>query len=158
MDDMGASRHREVFVLFRLLQEAFLTDFEVAQDYVVSVALQEDDSRVHDVLARRAPVDELSRVVRQHRFEGAEQRHDGDGALVVFADGGDVEKLGLRVLVDRVGLLLRDDAELALRFRKRRLGIEPLLGPALVAPNLSHFVRAEHAPVNLAVNGCRWHD
>ena len=69
---------------------------------------------VDNVLARGAPVNEFTGMIRKNRLESAEQRHDRDRGLVEFADRRDVKELSLREFIDHVSLILRDNAELTL--------------------------------------------
>ena len=91
-------------------------------------------------------------MLRQDFLEGIEERHDRDGALVALADRRDVDEVGLRILHDDVGLLLRDDAELALRLCQSRFRIQPFLHPGLLREDLIHFLRTKQETVDLAVD------
>ena len=124
----------------------------VAQDHLISVAFEQHQTRVHDILARRTPVYEFARVIRKHFLEGLQKRDNRNGALVELADRGQIKQIGIGVLVNNVGLFLRNHAEFALRFGQSRLGVKPFLCPGLVAENFTHFVRAEQKAVNDAVN------
>ena len=83
----------------------------VAQDHLISVAFEQHQTRVHDILARRTPVYELARVIRKHFLEGLQKRDNRNGALVELADRGQIKQIGIGVLVNNVGLFLRNHAE-----------------------------------------------
>ena len=158
MHDVRAAGHDGVAVLFGEVQAVFTAKFHVAKDHFVGVALQKDETRVDDVLARGAPVDEFAGVLGEHGLEGLEERNDRDGRLVEFADRRNVEEIGVGVLDDDVGLFLRNDPEFGLRGGEGRFGVEPLLRPGAVAEDFAHFVGAEEEAVDLAVDGGGGHE
>ena len=138
--DVGAARHDGVAVLLGEIEAVVAAEFHVAQDHLVGVALQKDETRVDDVLARGAPVDEFAGVLGEH------------------GDRRNVEEIGVGVLDDDVGLFLRNDPEFGLRGGEGRFGVEPLLRPGAVAEDFAHFVGAEEEAVDLAVDGGGGHE
>ena len=157
VDNVRTAGHRGGAILLRESETGLQAGLHVAENDLVGVAFKEDHAGVDNVLARGAPVNEFTGMIRKNRLESAEQRHDRDRGLVEFADRRDVKELSLRVLIDHVSLILRNNAELTLSLSKSGFRVEPLLGPGLVAPNLAHFVRAEHRTVDLAINCGRRH-
>ena len=88
----------------------------------------------------------------QYGLEGFEQGHDGDGALVEFADGGDVYELGLGLVQDLVGRGLGNNAQFRLGLGQGRFGIEPFLHQIHVAEDVPHVLGAEQVAEDQAVD------
>ena len=152
MHDVRTAGLSGIAILLGQRQAVLKALLHVAQDHLISVAFEQHQTRVYDVLARRTPVYEFARVIRKHLLESLQKRDNRDGALVELADRGQIKQIGIGVLVNNVGLFLRNHAEFALRLGQSRLGVKPFLCPGLVTENFAHFVRAEQKAVNDAVN------
>ena len=158
MHDVGAPRHRGVAVLLREIEAVLEAKLHVAQDDLVSVALQKNDAGIDDILARGTPVNEFTGAIRKNRLKGLQKGNDRNGGLVELADRRDVKEFGLGVFIDEIGLFLRNDAEFGLCFGQSGLVVEPLLSSGTIRERFTHFVRGKHATVNLAVDGGRGHN
>ena len=156
--DVGAPRHRGVAVLLCEIEAVLHAELHVAQDDLVSVALQKNDAGIDDILARGTPVNEFTGAIRKNRLKGLQKGNDRNGGLVELADRRDVKEFGLGVFIDEIGLFLRNDAEFGLCFGQSGFGVEPLLSPGTIRERFTHFVRGKHATVNLAVDGGRGHN
>ena len=152
MDDMRAAGFRRITVFLDELEDGLEACLSIAQDDIIGIALQENHARVDNVLARSTPVHVLAGMLRQDFLEGIEERHNRDGALVALTDGRNVDEVGLRILHDDIGLLLRDDAELTLSLCQSCFRIQPFLHPGLLREDFIHFLRTEQETVNLAVD------
>ena len=157
MDNVRTAGHRGGAILLRESETGLQAGLHVAEDDLIGVAFEKDHAGVDNVLARGAPVNEFTGMIGKDRLESAEQRHDRDRGLIEFADRRDIKEFSLCVFIDHVSLILRDNAELTLSLGKSGFRVEPLLGPGLIAPNLAHFVRAEHRTMDLAINCGRRH-
>ena len=114
VDNVRTASHRGGAVLLRESETGLQASLHVTEDDLVGVALQQYHPGIDNVLARGAPVNEFTGVIRQNRLESAEQRHDRDRGLIEFADRRNIKELSLREFIDHVSLILRDNAELTL--------------------------------------------
>ena len=97
-----------------------------AQEDAVRLAQHQEVAGLRDVLRRRAPMHPAAMRLADDARQFPDQRHDRvAGAGKPLVDARAVEQVEPRRGGDRLGRLVRDDAELGLRLGQRDLDIEP---------------------------------
>ena len=151
MDDVRPSCFRRIPVLLHERKDRGKTGLRIAQDDGARFPLHEDEARVIDILARRAPVDVLASIARKALLERIEKRHDRDRASEALRQSIHVDFLSACVADDYIRRFPGNHAQLSLRPCQRRFRVEPLLHPVLLTPHRSHFIRSEKKSQHPAV-------
>ena len=113
-----------------------------AQEDAVRLAQHQQVAGLRDVLRRRAPMHPAAMRLADDARQFPDQRHDRvAGAGEALVDALAVEQVEPRRGGDRLGRLVRDDAELGLRLGQRGLDIEPGL------PAVFHAVEGADAGI-----------
>src|SRR5450759_3531668 len=117
-----------------------------------------DGGGVGDVLGGGAPVAPFAEPALAQLDELLDHReHRVADALGRLLELGHVDVLGVAVAHDLGGGVFRDDAELALRARQRRLEIEIFLHPVLVREHVPHRGRGENIAEHRGIEDRRGH-
>src|SRR5206468_4403270 len=123
-----ASRKQIVLGPLRQVGERGQELAELAQEDLVGAANLEKEAGLRDVLSRGAPVHVPTGVALARAVQRPDERDDGMAGLRQSrAHGVEVQVFQVRLVDDLAGSVFRDDAELGLRLRQRRLHVEPRL-------------------------------
>ena len=146
---VGAPGHRGVAVAPGEARQGRLYPVQFLADQIEGVAQLQNQRGVDDVLGRGTPVHVAAGIARAGLAERLDQGHDRIAdQLRALADRPQIEAGDIRLRGDLLGRLGRDQPELRLGARERRLDVQHALQARLVGEHGAHRGRREQAAVD----------